>query len=484
MVNMTDAGQAVAFGHRLSSRVGVRFEAVEPLFVLANALIIMAAAILGGALYHLTVGNSFGDWGVQVDLGVLASLSYGIIAHQFNLYRINLLLEKEQGSGRVLLSWALALLVVVLALFLLKSGTDISRGSTVCFALLGAIGLVLLRHAASSWLRSALISGAICGRRAVIVGTQGELALFSRQDLLARFGLDEVERVVLPHDHGRERLPGLQKTGAEKVLRSVRQHLAEEIILALPWSELADFGPLLDQLRAVPLPARLLPDRAVSAVLRRPSSAPQRLSMVEMQRTPLTRIEAGTKRLVDIAVAGTSLIVLAPLLALTAITIRLESKGPAIFRQRRHGFNGRAFTIYKFRTMKVEEDGDAVVQARQMDPRVTRIGRVLRRSSIDELPQLWNVLQGNMSIVGPRPHALVHDYEYGKMIANYAFRHHVKPGITGWAQVKGFRGGTPQLELMQQRVQHDLWYIDNWSLSLDLLIMFKTAFEVLKNNAY
>jgi exopolysaccharide biosynthesis polyprenyl glycosylphosphotransferase len=207
--------------------------------------------------------------------------------------------------------------------------------------------------------------------------------------------------------------------------------------------------------------------------------------MVEMQGTPLTRIESGAKRLMDIVVASVSLIALLPLLILTAIAIKLDSRGPVIFRQRRHGFNGQTFMIYKFRTMKVQEDGAAVVQARKADPRTTRIGRILRETSIDELPQLLNVLLGNMSIVGPRPHALVHDHEYGKMIANYAFRHHVKPGITGWAQVNGFRGGTPQLELMQRRIQHDLWYIDNWSLSLDMLIVIKTMFEVLRrNNAY
>jgi undecaprenyl-phosphate galactose phosphotransferase/putative colanic acid biosynthesis UDP-glucose lipid carrier transferase len=485
MTDMTGIARATAFDRRSSSGVGVRFEVVEPLLVLANALIIMVAGILGGALYHLSDSNLFADWGVQVGLGVLASLSYGVIAHHFGLYRINVLLENEQGKGRVLLSWALALLVVALALFLLKSGTGTSRGSAVCFAGLGGIGLVLLRHVASPWLRSALMTGAIRGRRAVVIGTQGELAQFTRQDLLARFGLDEVERVVLPRDDVRGRLPMLHRAGAETALRAVRQHLAEEIILVMSWSELADFEPLLDELRVVPLPVRLLPDRAVSAVLRRQSSDPQRFPMVEMQRTPLTRIESGTKRLLDIVIAITSLIALSPLLTFTAVAIKLESRGPVIFRQRRHGFNGQAFIIWKFRTMKVQEDGAAVVQARKADPRITRVGRFLRETSIDELPQLWNVLLGNMSIVGPRPHALIHDYEYGKMIANYAFRHHVKPGITGWAQVKGFRGGTPQLELMQQRVQHDLWYIDNWSLSLDVLIIIKTMFEVLRrNNAY
>jgi undecaprenyl-phosphate galactose phosphotransferase/putative colanic acid biosynthesis UDP-glucose lipid carrier transferase len=172
-------------------------------------------------------------------------------------------------------------------------------------------------------------------------------------------------------------------------------------------------------------------------------------------------------------------------LVLAALAIKLESDGPIIFRQRRHGFNGQPFVIYKLRSMKVLEDGAAVVQATKQDPRVTRVGRFLRETSIDELPQLLNVLQGNMSMVGPRPHALAHDYEYGKMIANYAFRHHVKPGITGWAQVQGCRGGTPQLELMEKRVKLDLWYIDNWSLAFDISIMFRTAFELIRpRNAY
>ena len=156
-----------------------------------------------------------------------------------------------------------------------------------------------------------------------------------------------------------------------------------------------------------------------------------------------------------------------------------------IFRQRRHGFNGQSFAIYKLRTMKVQEEGAEVVQATEKDPRVTRVGRLLRATSIDELPQLLNVLQGHMSIVGPRPHALIHDFEYGSMIANYAFRHHVKPGITGWAQVQGYRGGTPRLELMERRITLDLWYIDNWSIALDISIMLRTFFELIRpRNAY
>jgi len=230
---------------------------------------------------------------------------------------------------------------------------------------------------------------------------------------------------------------------------------------------------------------RLLPDRAVSTVLRHQSSMPQRLYMVEVQPAPLSVFDRLTKRLLDVIVAATSLALLTPLLIVVAVAIKLESKGPVIFRQRRHGFNGKPFIIYKLRSMSVQEDGGTVVQATKQDPRVTRVGRLIRQTSIDELPQLLNVIQGHMSIVGPRPHALVHDYEYGSMIANYAFRHHVKPGITGWAQVQGYRGGTPRLELMERRVALDLWYIDNWSLILDVHIMLKTAFELIRSrNAY
>ena len=178
-------------------------------------------------------------------------------------------------------------------------------------------------------------------------------------------------------------------------------------------------------------------------------------------------------------------VALAPLFAAVAILIRLESTGPLIFRQHRKGFNGREFTIFKFRTMNVLEDGRIIPQARRNDPRVTGIGRIFRATSIDELPQLINVLRGHMSLVGPRPHAVAHDDGYTKLIANYAFRQHVKPGLTGWAQVNGFRGETARLELMERRVDCDLWYIRNWSFWLDLRILILTGFELVRrHNAY
>jgi putative colanic acid biosynthesis UDP-glucose lipid carrier transferase len=173
---------------------------------------------------------------------------------------------------------------------------------------------------------------------------------------------------------------------------------------------------------------------------------------------------------------------LMPFIAVIALAIRLESSGPAMFLQTRVGFNGRTFRIYKFRTMSTCEDGPVVVQATRNDKRVTHLGNLLRKLSIDEVPQLLNVLRGEMSLVGPRPHAIAHDNEYDRLIATYAIRHKIKPGITGWAQVNGFRGETPEIGMMKQRVESDIWYIEYWSLWLDIRILLLTMFRVWKSD--
>ena len=169
---------------------------------------------------------------------------------------------------------------------------------------------------------------------------------------------------------------------------------------------------------------------------------------------------------------------------MTAVLIKLDSRGPVLFFQTRNGFNGRAFRIVKFRSMYVLEDGNEIRQATRGDPRVTRLGWWLRRSNIDELPQLFNVLQGDMSLVGPRPHAVAHNNEFEKLVANYAFRHHVKPGITGWAQVNGYRGETPTPESIAKRVELDIWYINNWSFWTDIRILFRTLILGIQPTAY
>jgi putative colanic acid biosysnthesis UDP-glucose lipid carrier transferase len=186
-----------------------------------------------------------------------------------------------------------------------------------------------------------------------------------------------------------------------------------------------------------------------------------------------------SKRLIDVALSSALLTLCLPVGLLIGLAIKLDSKGPVLFRQRRIGFNGRPFHILKFRTMRVMEDGPLVVQASEGDPRVTRVGQILRELSLDELPQLINVLMGEMSLVGPRPHAAAHDDYYGRHIPNYAYRHQVRPGITGWAQVNGARGATPTLSDMQARIDLDAWYVDHRSLALDLMILVLTPLEIL-----
>jgi exopolysaccharide biosynthesis polyprenyl glycosylphosphotransferase len=176
----------------------------------------------------------------------------------------------------------------------------------------------------------------------------------------------------------------------------------------------------------------------------------------------------------DIVMSSTALILLSPLLAVVAILVKLDGRGPVFFRQRRYGYNQETFWIVKFRTMRVMEDGPDLRQATRHDSRVTRFGRFLRRWNIDELPQLVNVIKGDMSLVGPRPHALSHNLEYEKKIWLYARRHNVKPGITGWAQVHGFRGETDATR-MRKRVEYDIYYIENWSLWLDIVILARTV---------
>jgi exopolysaccharide biosynthesis polyprenyl glycosylphosphotransferase len=186
------------------------------------------------------------------------------------------------------------------------------------------------------------------------------------------------------------------------------------------------------------------------------------------------------KRVLDFAAGLVLLLLVVPLLALVSLAIVLDSPGPLLFCQRRTGLGGKTFGILKFRSMHVLEDGAAVTQAAPRDARVTRVGRVIRKLSLDELPQLFNVIAGDMSLVGPRPHAVAHDIQYGAAISNYALRQQVKPGITGWAQVNGARGATPTIAVMQSRVDLDAWYVAHVSLALDLRILLRTPLEVLR----
>jgi undecaprenyl-phosphate galactose phosphotransferase/putative colanic acid biosynthesis UDP-glucose lipid carrier transferase len=331
----------------------------------------------------------------------------------------------------------------------------------------------------------ALARGAIGRRNTVLIGDQTELLALQGQDLLAMLGAGEVNRFPLIQAND----PTLQRSSDFKTLQSVanfvRENNPSEILLAVSWKDTARIDFLREQVKLMPVSVRLLPDCQIRTLTNYASSARQRVLAIEIQRAPLSMTERFVKRILDLVLGVIAVVFFLPIMTFAALAIKLDGPGPVIFRQSRKGFNGRQFVMLKFRTMTVQENGDSVTQAARNDPRVTRVGRLLRASSIDELPQLMNVLRGDMSLIGPRPHAVAHDNYFEKVLEDYAFRHHVKPGMTGWAQVHGLRGATPTIDLISRRVKMDLWYINNWSLWLDIQILFKTFFEVVrKRNAY
>jgi Undecaprenyl-phosphate glucose phosphotransferase len=265
-----------------------------------------------------------------------------------------------------------------------------------------------------------------------------------------------------------------------EVIQFARDEKIEDIYVLMDWRHHRAIYGIMHALAVLPISVHLVPDGNTAQFLNYPIANIGNTWTAVQRRAPLSHSERAAKRFFDLSLAMAGLLTLLPLMLVTALLIKLDSRGPVFFLQNRNGFNGQAFNIVKFRTMHVLEDGPVILQATRNDPRVTRLGRWLRKSSIDELPQLFNVIRGDMSLVGPRPHASSHNSEYEKLIANYAFRHHVRPGLTGWAQVNGYRGETRQIEQMERRVEHDLWYINNWSPLLDLRIVLQTVVVALR----
>jgi len=261
----------------------------------------------------------------------------------------------------------------------------------------------------------------------------------------------------------------------------VKDNRTDVIFIALPIRHVKRVMNLLDDLRDTTASIYYVPDIFVFDLIQARSGEIQGIPVVAMCETPFYGYRGVAKRVTDVGFSAIILLLLLPLLVLIALVVKFSSPGPIIFKQRRYGLDGREIAVYKFRTMSVTEDGAQVRQASKSDSRITRFGGVLRRSSMDELPQLINVLQGRMSLVGPRPHAVAHNEEYRKLIKGYMVRHKVLPGITGLAQVNGCRGETSKLEEMEARVNYDLDYLRHWSPMLDIKIILMTVVKVFRD---
>lgn len=451
----------------------------------ADAFIILLSSIAGGIGYQLSLGNPVPNILPHCAVGLLASFIYILRMSGSGYYDFPDCAKPRVEIGEILVCWFTTGLLLAFFAFLLKIGVAYSRGAFVAFYFLAPVGLLGARKLTKFTLAAAVSRGAIGRRDIVLIGDFNELAALGPQDMLAFFGAAEVNRFTLSREDDASVRASADVRIFDSVAGFVRRNDCREILLALPWNDSDRVEFVRDQIKTLPVAARLLPDMRVRSLTHYTSSARQRVLAIEIQRAPLSGLERFVKRAMDVCVATLALIFFLPVMALTAIAIKLDGPGPVIFRQNRKGFNGKQFVMFKFRTMTVQENGAIVAQAARDDPRVTGIGRLLRSASIDELPQLLNVLKGDMSLIGPRPHALAHDNYFENIVGDYAFRHHVKPGMTGWAQCNGARGATPSIEHISERVKLDLWYINNWSLWLDIQILIKTFFEVLrKRNAY
>lgn len=320
-------------------------------------------------------------------------------------------------------------------------------------------------------------------RTAIIVGTNDtSLSLVQRSavtpelliDILGYFDERSGFRV---HEGFGPRLGDI-----DKLADYVREHNIKMVFISLPMSAQPRIREIVDKLYDSTASTYFLLNTHIFDLMQTRSNGLKDIPMVPLCETPFIGLDNVLKNVSDFVLALLLLILLSPLMLGIALAVKLTSPGPAFFKQRRYGLNGEEIIVYKFRSMTVSEDGAHIEQAQKNDPRLTKLGALLRRTSLDELPQFINVLQGRMSIVGPRPHAVAHNELYRKLIQGYMLRHKVKPGITGWAQVNGFRGETEVVGKMQSRINYDLDYLQNWSIWLDLWIIMRTVWVVLRRN--
>jgi Undecaprenyl-phosphate glucose phosphotransferase len=463
-----------------------RKEAASLIVGLVGIADIIAVAASGVFAFMLRANNQElpGYYAIAIAAGALLTINTNHIAGLYNfddLRRFTTQAVKLSGT------WSVVALLLVAASYATKTSEDYSRIWTITWFFLGYAGMVLARVFAVRQIDGWYEEGRLA-RRVAIVGA-GEKGARLIAHLKAMPEAD-IELVGVYDDRATRVAADLQgvplRGKIEDLVALTRREQIDEIIIALPGQAGDRLHHVLEQLRTVTVDVKLCPDTVGVHLPMLGIDYLGGLAFLNIHRHALSGWNRIFKGVEDRVLAAIGIVVLSPLLMLIALAIKLDSKGPVFFKQRRLGFNNDEFSVLKFRSMSVtEDDPAAIAQATRQDPRVTRIGALLRRTSLDELPQLFNVLRGEMSLVGPRPHAVAHNSQYAEIIDQYLGRHRVKPGITGWAQINGLRGETDTLEKMRRRVEYDLYYIDHWSLWFDLRILLLTPFVGFVNkNAY
>lgn len=438
------------------------------LLLFISLMDIGALAVSGVLMY----GHRFGtfdlheryQWAIQV-IAIIIIL-VGVLIDAYGNWRVKRL-------GRILADqvviWSMAAVASTTIIYFIHAAERYSRLWLVLTFLMSfvisAVGRIALRTAMG---RFRLKGRNRC--RVFMIGpgkTLLNVTRHMRREQSAGFSICGVQRLA--------RTPSTRELDA--LARRVEASKAQEVWICMPLNMGNAVKAIMHSLRHQTVEIRFFPELSDLPILNHKVSEVVGLYAIDLSVSPMTGPARFTKRLEDLVLGSLIAICIMPFCVVIAIAIKCSSRGPVLFKQYRTGINGKRFKVYKFRSMRLHGDARGSPQARRDDPRFTRIGAFLRRTSLDELPQFYNVLQGRMSIVGPRPHALSHNEHYKELVESYMQRHKVKPGITGWAQVSGYRGETDTIEKMQKRVQYDLWYLENWSLKLDLKIIFLTAIK-------
>ncbi|WP_035384805.1 undecaprenyl-phosphate glucose phosphotransferase [Ferriphaselus sp. R-1] len=406
-----------------------------------------------------------------------AIILYSVVAELRGLYGSWRMRSAFDEAREVVLVWATALVGLIVLAFMLKISADFSRrligawSVTVPLVLLGSRLLIRgqAQYARSRGVNTRVLAFVGAGNTARKMADRIAAAPWMGLRVAGVYDDREIGRLSL------NRLSLIGNTG--DMLRDAREGKLDYVYITLPMYAETRIVQLVDALADTTTSVYVVPDSFVFDLMHASWGNLAGMPVVSIYESPFYGIDGTWKRLEDLVIGTAILMLISPLMLFIALGIKLTSAGPVIFKQRRYGLNGEVVEVWKFRSMTVCEDGESVVQASKGDRRVTPFGAFLRRTSLDELPQFINVLQGRMSIVGPRPHAVAHNEEYRRLIHGYMLRHKVKPGITGWAQVNGWRGETDTLEKMKGRVDCDLEYVRNWSLGLDIKIILMTVFK-------
>ncbi|MHA6691265.1 exopolysaccharide biosynthesis polyprenyl glycosylphosphotransferase [Devosia sp. A449] len=442
--------------------------------VLASLIVLLSALIYHDTFAGIPLhGQSLWLYlGYATLTGILYGASAAISASRF----LDDILSQQGGLADSMLGWTMAFAMALLIAFLFGLSSDLSRVSLTSAFLVGAPVLLGTRGLVYSALRAYVHQGQLQYRRIGVIGSEIDIARFLVNSDLWRVGYRLAGSMPLENIQnadGTLRKDTIQETGQNWVALGT-QH----VVVVGELNDVDALEELTNEFKRFSVSVIGVP-ATDNTSLRFLDIVPlgHTGGGVRVLRAPLNQSAVLIKRVFDLCVAIVGLVLLAPIFLLTAMAIRLESAGPVFFKQARRGFNGETFYIWKFRSMNVAESGSAMTQASKGDSRITRVGRFIRATSVDELPQFINVLRGEMSAVGPRPHALMHDSELALQLEKYAHRQRIKPGITGWAQINGYRGATSTFAHVEGRTEHDLYYIDNWSIFLDFWILLLTVFS-------